>query len=372
MQALRIVPKIHVFDTFKEFNDEFKIGMNDLVLTQEFLYEPFMKPLGIESNYIFQEKFGLGEPSDEMIDAITAEMKKFKFDRIIAFGGGTVIDIAKLFALNIPDKSIDLFEGAVAPVREKKLVLVPTTCGTGSEVTNISIAELKSKHIKKGLAGDFMFADDAVLIPETIKGLPYKFFCTSSVDALIHAIESFVAPKSSPYTELFALKAIDMIVSGYKKIAENGPDERFNLLKDFAIASNYAGIAFGNTGVGAVHALSYSIGGAFHVAHGEANYQFFTEVFKMYNKKNPTGKIKEANEVIAKALGVDASGDVYSALEDLLNKIIAKKPLKEYGMTEAQIEEFSDSTIANQQRLLGNNYAELTKEDMITIFKNLF
>lgn len=372
MRAIKIAPEVHVFDTFKEFAEEFQIGKNDLVLTHEFLYEPFMKPLGIESNYIFQEKFGMGEPSDEMIDAITAEMKKYQFDRIIAFGGGTIIDIAKLFALKMPEKSVQLFEKSVPIVREKKLVLVPTTCGTGSEVTNISIAEIKSKHTKMGLAVDELNADYAVLIPETIKGLPYKFFATSSVDALIHAIESFVSPKSNPYTELFALKAIELIIAGYKKIAEKGEEARFDNLKDFAIASNYAGIAFGNAGVGAVHALSYSIGGAFHVPHGEANYQFFTEVFKMYNKKNPNGKIKEANAVVANVLGISADQDVYAALEDLLNKVIAKKPLKEYGMTEAQIDEFTDSTIANQQRLLANNYVPLSREEIREIFANLY
>jgi 4-hydroxybutyrate dehydrogenase len=372
MQALKIVPKIHLFDTFKEFADEFKIGKNDLVLTHEFLYEPFMKPLGIETNLIFQEKYGMGEPSDEMIDAITAEMRKFNFDRIIAFGGGTIIDIAKLFALDMPDKSIELFEGAVAPVKIKELVLVPTTCGTGSEVTNISIAELKSKHIKKGLAVDQLYAEHAVLIPETIKGLPYKFFCTSSVDALIHAIEAFVSPKATPYTELFSLKAIEMIVSAYKQMAEKGENERFNLLKEFAIASNYAGIAFGNAGVGPVHALAYSIGGAFHVAHGEANYQFFTEVMKMYFRKKPVGKIQEINLVLAKALGIDPTSDIYAALEDLLGKIITKKPLREYGMKEDQIVEFTDSTIANQQRILGNTYVPLSREDFIEIFTNLY
>lgn len=372
MRALKVAPEVFVFDTFKEFADEFQIGKNDLVLTHEFLYEPFMKPLGIESNYIFQEKFGTGEPSDEMIDAINAEMRQYDFERIVAFGGGTIIDIAKLFALKMPEKSMDLFEGSAPIERVKKLVIVPTTCGTGSEVTNISIAELKSKHTKKGLAVDELYADAAVLIPEAIKGLPYKFFATSSVDALIHAIESFVAPKSNVYTELFALKAIEMIVGGYKTIAENGEEARYDMLKDFAIASNYAGIAFANTGVGAVHALSYSIGGAFHVPHGEANYQFFTEIFKMYNKKNPTGKIKEANQVIANVLGINADDDVYAALEGLLNQIIEKKPLKEYGMTEAEIDSFTDSTIANQQRLLANNYVELTKEEIREIFSNLY
>ncbi|MBR2881023.1 MAG: iron-containing alcohol dehydrogenase, partial [Prevotella sp.] len=97
---------------------------------------------------------------------------------------------------------------------------------------------------------------------------------TSSVDALIHAVESFLSPKASPFTDLFGAKAIEMIMKGYAKIIERGgntKENRADLLKDFAIASNYAGIAFGNAGCGAVHALSYAHGGAFHIPHGEAN-----------------------------------------------------------------------------------------------------
>lgn len=372
MQALRVVPKIYYYETFKEFHEEFKVGMDDLVLTNEWLYTPYMKPLGIETNVIFQEKFGAGEPSDEMIDAIAAEMKKYTFDRIIAFGGGTIVDICKVLALDVPEKSIDLFTGAVPPVKQKKLIVVPTTCGTGSEVTNVAIAELKSLHTKKGIAVEETFADVAVLVPETINGLPYKFFVTSSVDALIHAIESFVSPKAGPFTEMYSLEAIRMIMKGYKEIVAKGENERFNHLKEFVLASNYAGIAFGNAGVGAVHALSYSIGGAFHVPHGEANYQFFTEVFKMYTRKDPEGKIKQATAIIAAELGCDPAGDVYAALEDFLNKLIAKKPLRDYGMVEAQIDEFTDSTIANQQRLLNNNYVFLDRGEIREIFANLF
>ncbi|MDD3169926.1 MAG: 4-hydroxybutyrate dehydrogenase [Eubacteriales bacterium] len=372
MQALRVVPKVFYFDTFKEFNDEFKVGKGDLVLTNEWLYTPYMKPLGIETNVIFQEKFGAGEPSDEMIDAIAAEMKKYDFKRIIAFGGGTIVDICKILALEVPEKSVDLFTGAVAPKKVKELVVVPTTCGTGSEVTNVTIAELKSLHTKKGLAVEQTYADYAVLVPETVKGLPYKFFVTSSVDALIHAIESYLSPKASPFTEMYSLQAIQMIMDGYKEIVAKGDEERFKYLKEFVLASNYAGIAFGNAGCAAVHALSYSIGGAFHVPHGEANYQFFTEVFKMYTRKNPDGKIKQATKIFADALGVDPNGDVYGELEKFLNKLILKKPLREYGMTEAQIDEFTKSTVENQQRLLGNNYVFLSDAEIREIFANLY
>ncbi len=372
MQALRLVPKVFYFETFKEFNDEFKVGKDDLLVTNEWLFTPYVAPLGIQTNVIYQEKFGAGEPSDEMIDAMAEEMKKYDFKRIIAFGGGTIVDICKILALDVPAKSIDLFTGVVAPNKIKELVVVPTTCGTGSEVTNVTIAELKSLHTKKGLAVDETYADFAVLVPETVKGLPYKFFVTSSVDALIHAIESYLSPKASPFTEMYSLHAIEMIMAGYKEIVEKGEEERFNYLKEFVLASNYAGIAFGNAGCAAVHALSYSIGGAFHVPHGEANYQFFTEVFKMYMRKNPTGKITQATKIFADALGCDEGADVYGELETFLNKLIQKKPLREYGMTEAQIDEFTKSTVDNQQRLLANNYVPLSDEEIREIFANLY
>ena len=302
MKNFALKPQIHSFEKFKDFADEFKIGEGDLVLTHEFIYEPFMKELNLKADFIFQEKYGTGEPSDEMIDKIFADLPKKEIKRIIAVGGGTVIDISKLFVFKDAKNTLDLFEKRVPFVRDKELIIVPTTCGTGSEVTNISIAEIKSKGTIMGLATDELLADYAVLIPELIKGLPYKFFVASSIDALIHAVESYVSPKSNLFTEIFAVKAIEMIMNGYMAILEKGEEYRFELLEDFAIASNFAGIAFGNTGVGAVHAMSYPLGGTYHVPHGEANYQFFTEVFKTYNKKKPDGKIKEINEILARIL----------------------------------------------------------------------
>ena len=373
MQALRVVPKVFYFDTFKEFNDEFKIGKNDILVTNQWLYEPYVAPLGVETNVIYQEKFGSGEPSDEMIDEMNKEMSKYEYDRIIAFGGGTIVDICKVLALDVPEKSVQLFTGEVAPKKVKELIVVPTTCGTGSEVTNVAIAELKSLHTKKGIAVEETYADIAVLIPEPLAGLPDYVFATSSIDALIHAIESYLSPKASPFTEMYSLKAIEMIMDGYKKILAKGntKETRAPFMKDFILAANYAGIAFGNAGCAAVHALSYSIGGAFHVPHGEANYQFFTEVFKMYMRKNPDGKIAQANAIFADILGCDVA-NVYDELEKFLGQLIPKKPLKEYGMVEAQIDEFTKMTVDNQQRLLGNNYVFLTDEEIREIFANLY
>ena len=134
-------------------------------------------------------------------------------------GGGTIIDIAKILALDSILPIEDLYDGKLPIKRTKELVLVPTTCGTGSEVTNIAILALTRRHTKKELANDCMYADSAVLVPELLKGLPFKFFATSSIDALIHAMESSLSPKGNATLRLFGYKAISMILNGYKEIA---------------------------------------------------------------------------------------------------------------------------------------------------------
>ena len=200
------------------------------------------------------------------------------------------------------------------------------------------------------------------------------FRSTSSADALIHAAESFLSPKSSPFTELYSMQAIRMIINGYKTIINRGgnnPENRKGLLKDFILAANYAGIAFGNAGCGAVHALSYAHGGAFHIAHGEANFICFSEVFKMYMRKAPGGKIKKCNKIFVNILECPED-EVYEELDVLLGNFLEKYPLKDKGMTKEQINIFAKSTVDNQQRLLAGNYVPLSLKEITEIFANLY
>ncbi len=372
MKCFSVKPIIHKFNSFDEFASQFKLNKNDLVLTQEFIYDPYMKHLGLDCNFVFQEKFGAGEPSDEMADKILNAIKNKKFDRVIAVGGGTVIDVAKLFVLDGIQRVADAFDTSIPHKKSKELIIVPTTCGTGSEVTNIAIFLLKAKQTKMGLTGDEFYADHAILIPGLVESLPYPFFVYSSIDALIHGFESYVSPKANSYTELFSIGAIEKILNGYMRIIREGKEARKAVTADILMASNFAGIAFSNAGVGAVHALSYPIGANYHVAHGESNYIFFSEVFKTYNKKNPDGKIKELNAVVSRILALKAGDDVYAELGKVLEKMLPLKRLREYGVVETVIEDLADNVIANQQRLLVNNYTPLSRDEIRDIFKNLY
>lgn len=370
MQQFMLKTTIYKYQTCKAFAEAFNIGRGDLVVTNEYIYEPGFSALNLDCDVICQERYGVGEPSDEMVEAMVKDMKG-PYKRIIAIGGGTVIDISKLFALKHVSPVLDLYDGKLPVEKDKELILVPTTCGTGSEVTNISILALNSRGTKKGLAVDEMYADAAVLIPELLWGLPFRFFATSSIDALIHAVESSLSPKANSYTRMFGYKAIEMILQGYLKIREHGREARLPLLEDFLVASNYAGIAFGNAGCAAVHALSYPLGAACHVAHGEANYAMFTGVMKNYMEIKKDGEIEKLNHFMADILGCDVD-EVYEKLEELLDLMLPKKPLHEYGVTEEDLAVFTESVMENQGRLMANNFVELDKDRVYKIYRELY
>lgn len=370
MTTFTLMPELKGYPTFAEFAANEQLSANDLIITNEFIYDPFMKPTGVPCRTLFQEKYGAGEPNDEMIDAIRKDIPQ-DVERIIAVGGGTVIDIAKVLTFAGDWATEDLFMGKVQAEKVRHLIVIPTTCGTGSEVTNVTVCALTRQNTKKGLALDVMYADCAVLIPEMVATLPYKFFATSSIDALIHATESFLSPKANPHTRVFSEKAIAMIVAGYKHIEANGADSWKDKAGDFLTASNFAGIAFGNAGCAAVHALSYPLGGKYHIPHGESNQLMFAAVMRKYAEKKPVGSLNDLEAVYGAALGVPAD----KALEELyrlLDVVYKRKDLREYGITREEFPEFTKSVIEGQQRLLKNNYVELSYEDMIDIYEKCY
>lgn len=362
---------ITLIDSAKEFCEQFKVGKGDLVFVSEGTYNRFFKGCIEDAIIIHYRKYGNGEPTDLMVEGIYQEVKKFDYQRVIAIGGGTILDVAKLFALKNISPVVDLYDGKFSIEKKKELVLVPTTCGTGSEVTNISILELTAKNTKMGLAVEELYADDAVLIPELLEQLPMAVFATSSIDALIHSIESYTSPKANEFTKIFSVKAMTIILKSYIAIAKEGTESRKKHMKDMLLASTYAGIAFGNAGCAAVHAMSYPLGAKYHVAHGEANYAMFTGVYQMYMKLKPEGSITELNHILADILACDVDM-VYEKLEALLNHMIQRKSLHVYGMTKEDIEEFTDIVMTKQGRLMVNNYVELDKEQVTQIYQELY
>ncbi|MBE5973433.1 MAG: 4-hydroxybutyrate dehydrogenase [Paenibacillaceae bacterium] len=371
MKEIILKSQISYYDTCKEFASEFNLGSGDLILTNEYIYKPYFGSLGLNVHTIFQEAYGTGEPTDIMVDAILEAAAKTDCRRIIAIGGGTVIDIAKVMAVSAGDPLDSLYAEPEKIQKKRELVILPTTCGTGSEVTNISIINRTRLGTKVGLVSPHMYADDAVLVPELLNGLPFAVFATSSIDALVHAVESSLSPKATPFTKLFGYKAIEMIIRGYQKIAAEGIDARLPLMKDFLIASNYAGIAFGTAGCAAVHATSYPLGGTYHVAHGESNYAMFTGVLKNYMEIRRDGEIAVMNQFLGRLLGCDIDV-VYDKLDELLGTILPKKALRQYGVKQEELAVFTKSVMERQGRLMANNFVPLDADRVLKIYQELY
>ena len=159
--------------------------------------------------------------------------------RIIGIGGGTVMDLCKLFVLKQVSPILDLFDGKTAVEKEKELILVPTTCGTGSEVTNVSVMASSAATRKRGLP----------VMPSmpirrrhfaVVEDLAFPRLCDELHRRLVHAVESALSPDSSASFRVFSYQAIERILSGYLQIRDHGPEARIPLMKDFLLASTWA------------------------------------------------------------------------------------------------------------------------------------
>jgi alcohol dehydrogenase len=211
------------------------------------------------------------DPSIETINACADYVRKHGFDLLIGLGGGSPIDATKcasVLATN-PGSAQDYLGIENVPHPGIPKILIPTTAGTGSEVTNVAVLSLKAAHTKKGIVSRHLFADAAILDPELTVGLPPAVTAATGMDALTHAIESYVSRFAQPLTDHFALEAIRLIGRSLRTAVHNGQD--LPAREDMLTGSMYAGLAFCSAATGMVHGLAMPLGGQFNVPHGIAN-----------------------------------------------------------------------------------------------------
>jgi 4-hydroxybutyrate dehydrogenase len=235
-------------------------------------------------------------------------------------------------------------------------------------VTNISIINRTTKGVKQGIVSPAMFADEAVLIPGMLMSLPYGVFATSSIDAMIHAVESYLSPSACAISTMFSEQALRLILSGWKAAVEDGDKDAWKIhAAEFLRASNFAGIAFGHAGCAAVHAMAYPLGSVHHIPHGQANQLMFAETMRKYQEKKPVGRLNDLEELLASVLGVEPVFAL-EALYQLMDRVLERKPLREHGVTAEELPTFAHNVVETQQRLLGNNYTFLSEEDILDVY----
>ena len=372
MQLFCVKPTVSTFDRFHEFAETFSLGAGDLIFTERVLFESYIQKEDLPCPVVLKDQYDTGEPKEETVDAILRDIRHLPLRRVIAIGGGSIIDIAKILCVRDAYPCRRVMEQSIPLAPDKELIVLPSTCGTGSEVTFGGIVTMKDTGFKTGVLAPELSAVHAVLVPELLTGLPVKVMLHCSVDALGHAMESYVsATRGNDMARAVGARAISLLMNIYAVLTEEGLDARFRLYKRFLTASCLAGMAVNNGGAGPVHALAYPVGETYQMSHGESIYQFLAPVFRFYEDRADGPLLEELRQLMVPALkraGV-YSGHAFDDLETLLEQVYPNRRLRKCGMTEADVEPFVRNIFQAKQRLLTASYCPFTEADAAAIYR---
>jgi len=314
------------------------------------------------------------EPELEIVDKCAELGKKENCNLVIGIGGGSVLDVAKATAILLTNEGkAEDYQGFGKKIKKPgvKTILIPTTAGTGSEVTPTAVFINRKKKIKLGINSPYLFADLALLDPELTLSLPKEITASTGMDALTHAIESYVANRSSPVSDMFALKAFELIWGNLPLAVENGQDiqVRANLL----LGSCLAGIAITNAGVGAAHALSYPLSVFFKLPHGLANGIFIPYVMR-YNYPSKPEKfavLSRKMSIHEENLGEEEIASLaWEKVAELGKKIGIPKDLTKFNIPTFLIPELVENAFLLKP-VIENNPCPFTQEIAREIFEEL-
>ena len=329
------------------------------------LPEAAVKAAGVEY-YVLDEL--PPEPSYMAVQKLVDEFKHSGADLIVACGGGSVMDAAKLASVLVTDEYgvKELLDNPGMAQKCVPIVLIPTTAGTGAEVTPNAIVAVPEKELKVGIVNEHMIADYVILDARMIKNLPRKIAAATGVDALAHCIECFTSNKANPFSDLYALEGLDLILNNIEKACDD--PEAMAEKNRMQIAAYYGGLAITASGTTAVHALSYPLGGKYHIAHGVSNAILLAPVMR-FNAEHPAVKERLAaaydrccHEEKTCATVEEKSAWMIARLEQIVKHLDIPTSLKEFGVPEEDLEGLVEAGM-QVQRLLVNNMRPVTPDD---------
>lgn len=308
-------------------------------------------------------------PKSDTINTIAEKIRQIKPDLIIGVGGGSPLDAGKALALLATNPGeIQTYEGKEKYQNDPlPLLAIPTTCGTGSEVTWVSVITDVKRKFKISVKGPKMYPAISIVDPDMIKTLPRNIIASTGLDALTHAVEAFLSKPATAITDTNAVKASQLIlgsIEGAYKDIKNNHEDRENLM----LGSTIAGFAFGNSDVTAVHCISESIGAVYDVAHGVANSIFLPYVLE-YNLSACTPKMA----MLAREVGITETNDEKASkgLIKLIKELSAKLEIpkfKDLNIDSDQFEMIADMSFKNGST--PSNPKDLAVEDFMNILEN--
>ena len=343
--------------------------VTDAILVQSGTVDQVLSQLGGRRYGIFDQV--KPEPEIAIVEDCTQAYRRGEHDGLIGVGGGSAIDIAKSVAAYAghEGKLEELF--GVDQVKRKgpPLIAIPTTAGTGSEVTNVAILSDKEAQLKKGIVSDYLLPDVALVSPLMTLTCPRGVTAASGVDALVHAIESYLSLNASPITDSLAIGAIKLIAKSLPKAYANPND--IQAREDMATASLMAGMAFGNAGVGAVHALAYPLGGRFNIAHGVSNALLLPYVMA-WNKLACVERFRDIAEAMGEPVAglsdLDTAERAVQAMAALCAAVEIPKGMRAFGVPEDAIPQMAEEA-SKIDRLMRNNPRKFNARDIEQIYR---
>jgi alcohol dehydrogenase class IV len=314
-----------------------------------------------------------GEPELELADLGAKLAVKEKCDCVIGVGGGSAMDTAKAVAVVVGNKgkAVDYLGLNKVPGPGLPKIMMPTTAGTGSEVTFTAVFLRKDLKKKEGMNSPFFYPEVALLDPVLTLELPPEPTACTGMDALCHAIESFTSVNANPMSELFSLEAIQLIADNLRTCVHNGDD--LDAREQMLLGSLYAGIGLANAGVTAAHSLSYPLGGMFGITHGMANTLMLPGVMAF---NLPAALEKFA--IVADAMGEiiddlplrDSAYLAVDAVESLIEDCGIQTSLARFGVTEEDLPTLARIALT-VARPLANNPRKVSADDAIEIYKEI-
>lgn len=308
------------------------------------------------------------EPTYMQAQDVVERFNSSEANFIIAVGGGSVIDVAKLVSVLNTDKYTvkDLLETPSIAKKTIRTMIIPTTAGTGAEATPNAIVTVPEKSLKVGIVSNEMIADYVILDAEMIRNLPRPIAASTGIDALAHAIECYTSKKANPFSDLYSLSALEIIIKNIEAACDGDMNAKSNML----LASFYAGVAITTSGTTGVHALSYPLGGKYHIPHGVSNAIMLMPVMRfnepyirhllanVYNRLWTFSNIEKDEE---------KSALVLDHIEKIIRYLDIPQSVRSFGVNKEEIDELVKGGM-EAKRLLVNNMREIAEADARSMY----
>lgn len=310
------------------------------------------------------------EPAYQDVERVMDEAAQYEGDFIIAIGGGSVMDAAKLCSvLKGASYTVkDLLKDPAIAEKQIKTLMIPTTCGTGSEATCNAIVAIPEEESKKGIVNDNMIPDYVFLDSQMIRKLPKAIIAATGVDALAHVVECFTSKKATPFSDTYAMAGAKLIFHNIREAYSDA--DNMEAKNNMMLGAFYGGVAITGSGTTAVHALSYPLGGKYHIAHGVSNAILFAYVME-FNKDACKERLAALCDGVFPEFAtksVDEKADyMIGQIADIVKVTNIPTDLTEFGVKMEDLD-FLVQAGSDQKRLLVNNMKELSLDDIREIY----